>query len=246
MGSDAKNNNLFYWKLDPCNQNACCYDLSGHTTAIAKIIINDEGSCIVSSDKYNGEVVVWDVVHKEAQLLNGNYLYPITAMALSKDSTLLWVCSGSIISLWQKCKNREFNLLNNINLREKDAIICRMLMNEKIGRLVVGRTDGKLSVISTNTLKEVFTLTGHRNTPINGLVGNDMGNVIVSSTNGIADNVMVWDISTGECLTNLVGHPGITALLLTRDMRYIVSQSRQNVCLWHMYDESEEQSLDYI
>ena len=246
MGSSSKKNNLFCWKLPSCGDQDCLYKLEGQDGPIGKIIINDEGSCIVSSSRDKTDVVVWDMARETVQQLYDKELYPITTMQFSRDGKQLWVCLGPIVSLWRKHKSGDFKLFNTMNLYEDDAIICRMWVDERLGRIVVGRTDGKLNTICMNTMREKFCLSGHKEKPINGIVGAGVGDIVISSTHDSKDNLMIWDISTGECLASLAGHPRISAILVTSDMRYIVSQSWQNVYLWQMYNESENRSLQYI
>lgn len=247
MASKATKDNLLFWLLGSLDDDEESYILEGHAGLVGKVIVNNEGTCIVSSDKEEADVIVWDMVGKTAQrLLYDDLAYPVGAMSLSGDGKRLWACSGAVILLWQKVNEEQFEFVNSITLDKDNAVICRMLVNEQAGYIVVGRTDGKLNVISIDIKKEIVCLEGHKEVPINGLIGRGGGTIVVSSTNDIADNVMVWDVSTGKRLANLIGHAGIISIVLTPDMRYIVSQSRQNICLWSMYGQSEETVLNYI
>lgn len=245
VGSEGEENNLLFLKTEPFEMEPY-YWLSGHTGVVSKIIVTDDGRYIVSAYKDVAEFIIWDMEYKTGQWLHDNYKHPITTMTFSKNDTQLWVCSGAIISLWQIADDGSIELFKSISLDDEDAIICRLLVNEQARQIIVGRMDGKINVFCTNTYKQKACLEGHKEIFINGLVSNDEGTIVVSSTNGIADNLKVWDIHMGECIANLKGHPGIIALLLTHDMRYIVSQSFVKTCLWPMYDESELETLQCI
>jgi hypothetical protein len=245
-GSQSKENNLCYWTIDSSDSCVIPHMLFGHDGPIGEVIISNDGTYIASAGKSETDVIVWNVKNNSSQRLRDNYRYPVTAMAFSKDSTQLWTCSGSIISLWQLCDKGCFCLLNSMQLCNQDAVICRVLVNEKIGRIIVGRTDGKLNIICTRTNKELYCLQGHKKCSINGLISNNDGGIIISSINDISDNLIMWDVFTGEIILRLKGHPGIRAILLTPDMRYIVSQSPRDNALWEMYTEPEAKIIQDI
>jgi WD40 repeat protein len=246
VASNSAEHNLFYWALEPFGDDREFYWLNRDSRGIGKIIINDEGTYIATSHKNEAEVILWGREGRTVQKLYDNYTHPITTMAFSKNGKQLWVCSGAIISCWQSSDDGIFKLLHSMTLDGDDVIICRLLVLEQVGRIVVGRTDGNLHVISMDAYKETVCLKGHKDAPVSGLIGNDVGNIVVSSTNDITDNLMIWDIFTGECIANLVGHSGITAILLTPDMRYIASQSWHQICLWKMYGASKEETFRYM
>ncbi len=208
---------------------------------IGTIIINNEGTYIATSGTDETMVVVWGVEHKTVQFLNDNYCYPVEAMMFSSNGKQLWICSGALVSLWHVDERGLFNLVHTVKLKQEDAIICRMLLAEEIGRMVVGTTEGKLYVLSMD-MQEIACLSKYSHSAINALVGNNRG-IIVAST---SDNIAVWDISISTCLAHLKGHSNITALLLRPDGRYIFSYSGSQLCAWHMYDESEVELLRYF
>lgn len=238
VASDADKNNLFYWILKSADHRCNDAWLERYEGNIGTIIINNEGTYIATSGIDQTEVVVWGTEHKTVQLLDDNYSYPVEAMMFSSDGQKLWICSGALVSLWQVDEHGQFNVVRTVQLTQEDAIICRMLLAEKIERMVVGTTEGKLYILSMDG-QEIACLSKYSHSTINALVGNNKG-IVASST---SDNIVVWDISTTACLAHLAGHSDITALSLKPDMRYLFSYSDMQLCAWHMYDESEVKLL---
>lgn len=248
VGSKSDKKNLFCWvphTPHPHFDGIKGYKMSGHKGAIGKIIVSDDGIYIVSSSKDKISVIVWDLKHEICYSLYDKEGSWVRAMAFSNNDTLLWICVGAVIHVWKKNNGISFDKIHTINLEDKTTLIGKILILEKIRRIVIGKTDGMIEVINMNTYQHIHSLCDHKQS-INILIANDQENIVVSSTDGDDNNLIVWDIREGSPLTYLIGHPGIKAILMTSDARYIVSQSEQNILLWHMYDELEGNSLCFI
>ncbi|HSC25258.1 MAG TPA: hypothetical protein VLB80_03530 [Candidatus Babeliales bacterium] len=240
----GQENNLYYWDINDDNYKNLVLDKDVRT--FGKVIMNNKGSHIIFADKNNNALIVWGIKNNIIQPLEADYKFPIMSMLFTKNDTALWVCSGSTLFIWHITESGNFELSKTIHLNDTEAVISRLHCNEKSGRIVVGRADGKLNIICMDTYKEIGCLQGHNDTPINGCLGSEYGDIIISLTNGIDKNLIIWDLTTKKPLMHLIDHPGATAIAVTPDMRYILSQSPMDIRLWQVYDDITVEQIDYL
>jgi hypothetical protein len=160
------------------------------------------------------------------------------------DDKRMVVCMGNSIVVWEYPSYKSRHWLKTIRIRNKDSRINSIVVYEKTGKIVVGCSDGTLHMIDIALGKEVGLLEGHKKSPINGLSRNDAYGIVVSSTNDISNNLMVWDGESGERLANVIGHPGINEAKISKDGQYIISISPREICEWQMYPDTARNMIN--
>ena len=97
-------------------------------------------------------------------------------------------------------------------------------------RVITGSTDTTICVWEINTLKELHSLTGHKDT-ITGLAVSSDDFFFVSSS--MDNSIRIWDANELIEVSEIVETKPVRGLALAGDNRHILSSSGRKVKMWH-------------
>jgi len=220
--------------------------MDGHEHPIEGVIVSPDSNKVVTTARGEKIIALWDG--------NGLFLCNLgdfsvdckKVVAFSSDSNRLVACAENKINLWDISCAPVCKLINTIEIEDKACHICMVKYYNKVNRIVVGRTDGKIHLFDGHSTNQGIVFDGHKCSPVSAIVGNEHGSIIVSATEDITDDLIVRDGITGRYLQKLVGHPGITFLQMSPDAMQLVSQSIVSGELWTLYPDKVKQELKKI
>lgn len=173
--------------------------LTGHTNYVSELVLNREGTVVVSGSG-DGTLRVWDLANGAEQFTLKGHSKSISALAISPDGRT--ALSGSIdtqVRLWDLQLGKGRLLYSG-----HGSMITAVAITPDSRRAISADRDGNLAVLDLPEGLPVFAIKAHDRAATALVVSPDGRKFITASEDGTAN---VWELESGRLLHTL-GTPG--------------------------------------
>jgi WD40 repeat protein len=229
----SDNNSCLLWDI---SSGSVIQTLKGHSASINAVSITPDGSWAISGSD-DKTCIVWDLKSGgEPKILEG-HLSKVKSVSITPDGKRIISISDEYQGkpvIWDIEKGMEWRTLDTglENIRwafitsNGEKGFCIGFWNLKYFDLDTGEVLQKVEISTKPLNYDVISLTADRR------------RAFTNSTdpNRLADNCVLWDLTTGNILLTLSGHKDrVKAVSITPDGRYGIScSSDQTIILWDL------------
>lgn len=243
LASGASNDTVIHvWDV---STGAEAYALRGHDGWIRNVAFSPDGNTLASGAT-DLEIRLWDIRTQRTMFTLTGHTDLIGGLAWAPDGTQLASASrdGSVRK-WQVSDGspiEDFAFVTPVNPNMPDGErywATGLIWTPDGTQLIVGATDGNISIIQARSGDTVRTLSGHSSwVTIRGLQLSPDGKTLYSS--GLDGRINIWDMATGTNKAQYSQHQlGIFGITLDPLQNRLISTSDQEgkLLVWNLTEE---------
>jgi len=210
------------------------------TYAIDSVAFSPDGKMLVSGNRYDNAVRLWDVaIRKEIAVLRGHTNW-VTSVAFSPDGQIL--ASGGwdqTVRLWDVAKRKQTAVLDGHNSYS-------VTFSPDGQTLASGGRDQTVRLWDVATRKQIAVLIGHTDTVYSVAFSTD-GRILASAGDWKDKTIRLWNTVTKEQIAILEGHTSsVESITFSPDNRTLASgSSDKTVRLWNVVTREQIAMLEH-